>query len=60
MPLKSKKIEKALAESSRFIEAALKAKSRIEKEEHVWPSKESATMKRASMDLTRSLSELRG
>jgi hypothetical protein len=61
MPLTIKKIDKSLAECNRFIEAAIKAKQRIEKADLVrpCPSMENGTMKRASLDLTRALADLR-
>lgn len=61
MSLTIKKIDKALAECNRFIEAAIKAKQRIncKQPDFIYPSKENGTMKRASLDLTRALTELR-
>jgi hypothetical protein len=52
----------AIAEARRFIKKAEEAKKKnyTGKGEYVlWCSKESATAKRASMDLTRALAELR-
>lgn len=60
MPLTINKIQKSLDECSRFMYAAILAKKRIEDaNNYVHPSKENGTMKRASLDLTRALSELR-
>jgi len=52
----------AIAEAKRFIKRAEEAKKRNyngKGEYIVWLSKESAAAKRASMDLTRALAELR-
>ena len=66
MPLTIYKIDKALAECNRFIEAAIKAKKAamenqagFKNTDWSYPRKENGTMKRASLDLTRALAELR-
>lgn len=69
MSLNITKIDKALAECNRFIEAAIKAKQKIagfkieaplgRLRNFESPTKENGTMKRASLDLTRALAELR-
>jgi len=62
-----KKIDEAIAEATRFIEKAKQAKKRIKLEypragddfDPCMSSKETAACKRASMDLTRLLTNLR-
>ena len=58
---KVNKINSAITEAQRFIQTAFAWKKRIEKDEDglVWTSKEGGACKRASMDLSRSLTELR-
>ena len=60
------KIDKVVTEAKRFLHKAAEAKVRIkaegkgEFEDYFWiATKETAAMKRASMDLTRALTELR-
>ncbi len=53
------KIKEAIQEARRFIYRAGKAISRIEGKDYRYVSKEVAACRRASMDLTRSLAELR-
>ena len=59
--LKLNRITAAIIETERFIATAYAWKDRIEKNKFalISGSKEGATCKRASMDLTRSLAELR-
>lgn len=66
MALTIYKINKTLAVCNRFIEAAIRAKKRareiksvIEVDDWMDQSKENGTVKRASLDLTRALAELR-
>jgi len=57
-----KKLETAVAEAKRFLVKAQAAKKRIQKEgkyAEYTPTKETAAARRASMDLTRALAELR-
>jgi len=55
-----RKIDRTIAEAQRFINLAGKARNSFLNENHeIGPYKEVAAMKRASMDLTRALAELR-
>lgn len=56
---KVNKINAAITEAQRFIQTAFAWKKRIRADDSVWTSKEGAACKRASMDLTRALTELR-
>lgn len=58
---KIKKIELAISEAYRFIGKAVDWKRRLSSDEsaYVFSSKEGGAAKRASLDLTRSLAELR-
>jgi hypothetical protein len=53
------KIDKAIFEANRFIELAEVWKKRFAQEKYIYPSKENGACKRASLDLSRALSELR-
>lgn len=54
------KLDVAIAEAYRFIDKAKAARVKLEDEPTAaWGSKETSAAKRSSMDLTRSLSELR-
>lgn len=54
------KIDRAVSEAKRFIEAAERAKARLEADGFAgMGSKETGACRRASLDLTRSLAELR-
>jgi hypothetical protein len=57
----TEKINRALAEAKRFERACRILTDRIKRApmERVWASKESGSVRRASMDLTRALAELR-
>ncbi len=59
--MKISNVNEAITEAERFIRAARKAKIKYELEQWTYfeGCKESGAMKRASMDLTRSLSALR-
>lgn len=48
-----------IAEAKRFVRLAEIAKLRMENDKYLYQSKETATCKRASMDLTRALAEMR-
>lgn len=52
------KLNESIKESERFLEKAKKLKSESDKSTYYW-GKMSASVKRASMDLTNSLAELR-
>jgi hypothetical protein len=55
-----KKIEAVIFEAERFLDKADACKKRLEDDSWaIYGSKESGAMKRASMDLTRALAELR-
>ena len=53
------KIKLAMKEAKRFIERARKAVTRIEGEKYCYVSKEAASCRRSSLDLTRALTEMR-
>lgn len=55
------KLEIAIAEAARFVVIARKAKERLKSDKYasITGSKETGAARRASMDLTRALSELR-
>ncbi len=54
------KVEEAINEARRFIKKAVKVLRRNDKEKYaIYCSKETAACRRSSMDLTRSLAELR-
>lgn len=60
--MKLSRLEKSIAEAERFLAAArlcVASVSSDPKKEELWGSKETGATKRASMDLTRSLAELR-
>ena len=59
--MNAKTVKAAMAEARRFIEAAKAWERRIaEGDEPAWcPSREGGSVKRASMDLTRALSDMR-
>ena len=56
---KVNKINSAITEAQRFVQTAFAWKKRIKEDDAVWTSKEGGACKRASMDLTRALTELR-
>ncbi len=53
------KVEEAIYEARRFIDKANLALQRVGKSKYFYCSKETAACRRSSMDLTRSLAELR-
>ena len=55
----SQSLKEAIAEARRFIVKAESAERTVSKTGYIYPSKEIAAAKRASMDLTRSLADLR-
>lgn len=57
-----KKVDMAISEAHRFIEKAIKAKAKLEVKGntvYLTGSKETGACRRASLDLTRALAELR-
>lgn len=54
-----KDLKECISEAKRFIKRAKTAKQRIEEDKWLWKSKETAAARRASLDLTRALAELR-
>lgn len=59
MTLREKKLRDAIAEAQRFIMKAMAAATALEGEKYAIASIHFAAAKRASMDLTRSLADLR-
>lgn len=57
--MKIEKVEEAIYEARRFIDKANLARQLMETKKYWFMSKETAACRRASMDLTRSLAELR-
>lgn len=53
------KYELAISEADRFLKSAKIALKEIKKDEHYYGGKYTASAKRASMDLSRALSDLR-
>ena len=54
-----KKYDVAIIDAQRFMSKAIKAREIIKKDTDYYSGKHTASAKRASMDLTRSLAELR-
>ena len=57
--MKIERVEEAISEARRFIPKAEKALKLLKKKKYWFMSKETAACRRSSMDLTRSLAELR-
>lgn len=53
------KLDRAIAEAYRFLNAAEAAKKRLKEGEGIYQSKETGAVRRASMDLSRILAHLR-
>ena len=60
MPITKEKLDDVMLECSRLLDRAREAKARLEKDKWAyWGCKETGAVRRASMDLTRALAELR-
>lgn len=62
--MRPKKVDEAANEAKRFLDRVRKLKAAVGSthwngNEHIWGSKETAAVRRASLDLTRALAEMR-
>ena len=57
--MNGKRVDKAIAEATRFLAVAKQVRDNFPDLDFCWATKDGGSIKRASMDLTRALAEMR-